>query len=75
MPNGGAEGVIYALGSNAGGYALFVKDGKLNFVYNYEGHERYRIVSEDALPTGDLIIQYGFEVTGDPDFKNGQVSN
>ena len=71
VPDGGAEGVIYAIGSNAGGYSLFVKDGKLNFVYNYEGHKRYRIVSDADLPSGDLTIQYGFEVTGDPDFENG----
>ena len=72
VPDGGAEGVIYALGSNAGGYALFVKDGKLTFVYNYEGHQKYRIVSEAPLPAGDVTIQYGFEVTGETDFANGR---
>jgi arylsulfatase len=71
VPDGGAEGVIYALGSNAGGYALFVKEGKLTFVYNYEGHQKYRIVADGPLPTGDVTIQYGFEVTGDTDFPNG----
>ncbi len=71
VADGDVDGVIYAMGSNAGGYSLFVKDGKLNFVYNYEGHKRYRIVSDTDLPTGDLTIQYGFEVTGDPDFENG----
>jgi arylsulfatase len=71
IPDGGAEGVIYAMGSDAGGYGLFVKDGKLNFVYNYEGHKNYRIVSDTDLPNGDVTIQYGFEVTGDPDFANG----
>jgi hypothetical protein len=72
VPKGGVEGVIYSMGSNAGGYSLFVKDGKLNFVYNYEGHKRYRIVSDTDLPRGDVTIQYGFKVTGDPDFANGR---
>jgi hypothetical protein len=71
VPKDGVEGVIYAMGSNAGGYSLFVKDGKLNFVYNYEGHKKYRIVADTALPTGDVTIQYEFKVTGDPDFANG----
>ena len=71
VPKGGAQGVIYAMGANAGGYTLFVKDGKLNFAYNYEGHKMYRIVSDKGLPEGDVTIQYGFKVTGDTDFPNG----
>ena len=71
VPKGGADGVIFAQGANAGGYTLFVKDGKLNFAYNYEGHKMYRIVSDKDLPEGDVTIQYGFKVTGDTDFPNG----
>jgi len=33
----GAKGVILAQGSRFGGYSLFVKDGKLNYVYNFLG--------------------------------------
>jgi hypothetical protein len=72
VPTGGVEGVIVAWGANAGGHTLFVKDGKLTFSYNYEGHKTFRIVSDQPLPEGDLTIQYGFEVTGDPDLRNGK---
>jgi arylsulfatase A-like enzyme len=72
VPEGGAEGVIYANGSSAGGYALFVKDGTIHFVYNYEGHKTFRIVSDQPLPSGDVTIQYGFQVTGEPDLRNGK---
>ena len=74
VPDGGAEGVIYALGSNAGGYALFVKDGKLTFVYNYEGHQKYRIVVRRAAArSGDR--DHPVRLRGhrrDPDFANGR---
>jgi len=32
-----SEGVIFAQGSRFGGYTLFVKDGKLTYVYNFLG--------------------------------------
>lgn len=72
VPKGGAEGVVMAWGANAGGLTLFAKDGKLTFVYNYEGHKKFRIVSDQPLPEGDVTIQYGFKVTGDPDLRNGK---
>jgi arylsulfatase len=72
VPQGGAEGVIVAWGANAGGHTLFVKDGKVNFAYNYEGHKMFRIVSDKPLPEGDVTIQYGFKVTGDPDLRSGK---
>jgi hypothetical protein len=72
VPKGGVEGVIVAWGSNAGGYTFFVKDGKLNFAYNYEGHKMFRIVSDKPLPEGDVTLQYGFKVTGKPDLRNGK---
>ena len=40
-PEGGAEGVLLAQGGNTGGYALFVKDGKLHFLYNWLGHDKF----------------------------------
>ncbi|WP_127791779.1 arylsulfatase [Agromyces sp. LHK192] len=33
----GAEGVIFAHGSRFGGHSLFLKDGKLHYVYNFLG--------------------------------------
>ena len=63
---------MVAWGSNAGGLTLFAKDGKLTFVYNNEGHKKFHIVSDQPLPEGDVTIQYGFEVTGEPDLRNGK---
>jgi arylsulfatase len=72
VPKGGAEGVIVAWGAHAGGHTMFVKDGKVNFAYNYEGHKMFRVVSDKPLPEGDVTIQYGFKVTGKPDVRNGK---
>ena len=37
LADAGAQGVIFAQGSRFGGHALFVKDGRLHYVYNFLG--------------------------------------
>ncbi len=37
IPEGGADGVLICQGCAAGGYSLFVKDGKLHYVHNWVG--------------------------------------
>ena len=37
IPDGGAEGVLLCQGTAAGGYSLYVKDGRLHYVHNYVG--------------------------------------
>jgi arylsulfatase A-like enzyme len=44
-----ASGVIFAHGSRFGGHTLFIKDGKLNYVYNFLG-----IKPEQHLVSGPL---------------------
>ena len=41
IPEGGAEGVLLSQGTAAGGYSLYVKDGKLHYVHNYVGRALY----------------------------------
>ena len=72
VPKGGAEGVIYASGAHTGGYALFVKDDKLHFVYNYLARKMFRIDPSDQLAEGDHTIVYEFEVTGQGDHQKGE---
>ena len=50
IPKGGAEGVIVAMGSGSGGYALFLQDKKLHYVYNYVGSQVFTISSEESFP-------------------------
>ena len=43
IPAGGAEGVLVAQGGDAGGYTFYVKDGRLCFLYNYVGLDRFEV--------------------------------
>ena len=48
IPAGGAEGVLMAQGGDAGGYAFFMKDGQLRFIYNYVGLDRFEVRAGDG---------------------------
>jgi arylsulfatase len=72
IPEGGAEGVLLSQGTAAGGYSLFVKDGKLHYVHNYVGRALYGVTSEDELPAGKHEVRFEFEPTGEPDLKAGK---
>ena len=72
VPKSGGEGVIYASGAHTGGYALFVKDAKLHFAYNYLARKMFRIDAADKLSPGDHTVVYEFEVTGKPDARSGK---
>lgn len=66
VPASGAEGVLVAHGGRFGGYALFVQDGKLRYEYNLCGIERTSIVSEQDVPSGDVVLGARFETAGGP---------
>ena len=58
---GDAEGVIFAQGSRFGGHALFIKDGKLHYVYNFLGIPPEQRLTPDAPKSGTHIV--GIEFT------------
>jgi arylsulfatase A-like enzyme len=72
IPGGGAQGVLLAQGGRTGGYAFFVKDDKLHFVYNYLGRDRFVVESDEKVPTGDVSLRYEFEPTGEANFAEGK---
>ena len=43
-----AGGVLFAHGSPFGGHALYLKDGKLKYVYNYLGEKEQVVTSDEA---------------------------
>jgi len=55
-----SQGVIVAQGSRFGGYSLFVKGGKLNFVYNFLGIPPEQVVNCDAPKSGKHIVGVEF---------------
>ena len=50
IPAPGAEGVLFAHGARFGGHALYVKDNRLHYVYNYVGSLEQKIVADEELP-------------------------
>jgi len=72
IPEAGAEGVLLCQGTAAGGYSLYVKDGKLHYVHNYVGRGLYSVTAPDPLPAGEHELRFEFEPTGQPDMAHGK---
>jgi arylsulfatase len=64
IPEGGGEGVILCQGGRFAGWSLYMKDGKVSFVHNWVGKERYTITAPQALPAGKATIRYEFAYEG-----------
>lgn len=65
IPDGGAEGVIFALGGDAAGFSLFLWEGKARFHYNFFGMRRHDAVSPEKLSAGDHEIKVTFLPDGE----------
>lgn len=48
----GTQGVVFAHGSRFGGHSLFIKDGKLIYVYNFLGIPPEQTFTSGVLPVG-----------------------
>jgi arylsulfatase A-like enzyme len=72
IPEEGAEGALVSFGGTDGGYSLFVKDGKLQYVQNYVARDYLHVESSEAVPPGRHALRFEFEVTGPPDIANGK---
>ncbi|MEW9808674.1 sulfatase-like hydrolase/transferase [Mesorhizobium marinum] len=67
VPDGGSEGVIVAEGGSSAGFALFMREGKLVYHYNWFDEERTEVVSEKALPAGEVKVKMEFAYDGQKD--------
>jgi arylsulfatase len=65
-----ASGVIFAHGSRFGGHALFIKDKKLYYTYNFLGITEQKFISKDALTRGKHTL--GMEFTREKTGKYGE---
>jgi arylsulfatase len=62
----GAHGVLFSHGSRFGGHALYVKDDRLCYAYNFVGLTEQRIVATEDVPTGEnMLLSASFEKTGE----------
>ena len=77
IPEPGAEGVLFAHGSRFGGHALYVKDNRLHYVYNFVGLLEQKIGASEDVPTGEkLILSASFDKDGEdpPGISTGMLS-
>jgi arylsulfatase len=77
LPEAGAEGVLFAHGSRFGGHSLYVKDGRLHYVYNFVGMVEQKIDATVDVPTGkSLILSAAFDKDGEdpPGVSTGVLS-
>jgi arylsulfatase len=65
IPPGGAAGVLVAQGSLLGGWALYVKDGRLHYAHNFVGMEEHRVTSDAVLAPGARALAFRFTRTGE----------
>jgi arylsulfatase len=72
IQKGGAEGVLVSAGGVDGGYALYVKGGKLHYAYNYVAAALYHVESKEPVPEGRHKLRAEFEKTGEPDVAKGK---
>jgi len=60
-----ASGVLFSHGARFGGHALYAKDGKLKYVYNWVGMFEQIVESTERIPTGHVVLSASFDREGD----------
>ncbi|MFB4300901.1 arylsulfatase [Actinomadura sp. NTSP31] len=66
IPAPGAKGVLFSHGGRFGGHALYVRDDRLHYVYNFLGSEEQRVDATENLPSGErLILAASFDKDGE----------
>lgn len=72
VPEGAiAHGIVIAQGGRFGGWALYVKDGKPAYDYNFLGMQRFTVTAKEALPPGKSTIRFDFAYDGGGAGKGG----
>ena len=72
VPDGGAEGILLAQGGAAGGFAFYLKDGRLHYGLNYVARDFFTVSTDEPVPAGRHMLRFEFEPTGQPDFSVGK---
>lgn len=65
-----AQGVIFAHGSRFGGHSLFIKEGRLNYVYNFLGIPPEQTFTSEKLTPGPHTL--GMEFTRESAGEHGE---
>ncbi len=74
VPEKGAEGVIIAQGGRFGGWSVYMKGGKLKFVYNVLGIQEFPTEATEQLSPGKHQVRMEFAYDGGGLAKGGAVT-
>jgi arylsulfatase A-like enzyme len=69
-----AAGVLFSHGARFGGHALYVKDRKLKYVYNFVGTKVQTVESTREIPTGEVVLSAVFVKEGEAMPTTGTLS-
>jgi arylsulfatase len=69
-----ASGVLFSHGARFGGHALYVKDSKLKYVYNFVGSNEQIVESTREIPTGKVLFGASFVREGESMPTTGTLS-
>jgi arylsulfatase len=64
IPESGSDGVLCSMGGHAGGYSLYLQDGRIHWTYNFVGAHVTTISSDAPLPPGPCTLELTFTPTG-----------
>jgi arylsulfatase len=74
VPDGGADGVIFAQGGEFGGWSLYLADGVPRYCYNLFGLQRFKISGSARVPAGTHQVRMEFAYDGGGLAKGGTVT-
>jgi hypothetical protein len=69
-----ASGVLFSHGAAFGGHALYIKDRRLKYVYNFVGDTVQTVESSKEVPTGHVVLGASFQKDGDGLPTRGKLS-
>ncbi len=74
FPKTGAAGVVIAQGANFGGWAIYVHEGHLKYIYNFLGLDLYEVTTTADLPEGEHQVRLEFAYDGGGLGKGGTAT-
>ena len=74
VPDGGAQGVVFAQGGEFGGWSLYFANGALTYCYNLFGLQRFKIAGSSTIPAGTHQLRMEFAYDGGGLAKGGTVT-
>jgi arylsulfatase len=72
VPASEGEGVLFSMGGNDGGFAIYVLDGVFTYGYNYVADSYFHVRATSALPAGHHVLSVEFRPTGAADLAAGK---